>query len=91
MRINSWSGNHTLKKYKWYRISHLLATLATHVGTPSSGSASENTCIRTNLDLLKLYVDKLITRLTTIVPPRTTLGKILSSTWVFGSTAKGMV
>ena len=82
--IKSRLGSHTLKKYKWYQISHLLATLATHVGTPSSGSASENTYIQTNLDLMKLYVDKLIDRLTTIVPSRTTLGKILSSTWVFG-------
>jgi hypothetical protein len=82
--INPWSGIHTHRKYKWYLSAHLLATLVTPVGTPSSGSASDNTCIRIDLDLLKPSIDKLIGRLTAIVPPRTTLGKILSSTWVVG-------
>ena len=52
------------------------------VGTPSSGSASEKTCVQIDLDFLKPSLDKPIGRLTAIVPPRTTLGKILSSTWV---------
>jgi hypothetical protein len=52
------------------------------VGTPSSGSASDNTCVRIDLDYLKPSLDKPISLLTTIVSPRTTLGKILSSTWV---------
>ena len=43
MRINSWSGIHTCKKYKWYLSTHLLATLVTPVGTPSSGSALDST------------------------------------------------
>jgi hypothetical protein len=60
----------------------LLATLVTHIGTPSSGSTSDNTYIWIDLDILKPFVDKPIGRLTAIVPPRTTLGKILSSTWV---------
>jgi hypothetical protein len=62
----------------------LLATLVTHVGTPSSRSASDNTCIQINLDSLKPSIDKSINHLTVIVPPRTTIGKILSSTWVIG-------
>jgi hypothetical protein len=62
----------------------LLATLVTHVGTPSSGSTSENTYIRINLDILKLSIDKLIIRLIDIVSPRTKLGNILFSTWVVG-------
>jgi hypothetical protein len=82
--INLWSGSNTRRKYKWYLSAHLLATLVTPVGTPSSGSASDNTCIRIDLDLLKPSIDKPIGRLTAIVPPRTTLGKILSSTWVVG-------
>jgi hypothetical protein len=80
-RINPWSGIHTRNKYKWYLSEHLLATLITLVGTPSSGSASENTCIWINLDLLKPSIDKLIGHLTSILPPRTTLRKIVSSTW----------
>jgi hypothetical protein len=60
----------------------LLATLVTPVGTPSSGSASDNTCIQIGLDILNPSIDKSIGHLTAIVPPRTTLGKILSSTWV---------
>ena len=60
----------------------LLDTLVTHVGTPSSGSASENTCVRIILDFLKLSLDKPIDHRTDIVSPRTTLRKILSSTWV---------
>jgi hypothetical protein len=47
----------------------LLATLVTPVGTPSSGSASDNTCIQIDLDILKPSVDKPIIRLTAIVPP----------------------
>jgi len=58
----------------------LLASLVTPVGTPLSGSASENTCIQIILDLLKPSIDKPITRLIAIVPPRTTLRNILSST-----------
>ena len=69
-------------KYKWYLSAHMLVTLVTPLGTPSSGSASYNTCIRINLDLLKPSIDKPIGLLTAIVPPRTKLGKILSSTWV---------
>jgi hypothetical protein len=75
-------GIHTHRKYKWYLSIHLLATLVTPVGTPSSGSASESTCIWINLDLLTPSIDQLIGRLTVIVLPITTLRKILSSTWV---------
>jgi hypothetical protein len=35
----------------------LLVTLISPVGTPLSGSASENTCIQINLDILKLFID----------------------------------
>jgi hypothetical protein len=84
MHINPQSGIHTCMKYKWYLSAHMLATLVTLVGTPSSGSPSDNTCIRIDLDLLKPSIDKLISHLTVIVPPRTTLRKILSSTWVVG-------
>jgi hypothetical protein len=59
-----------------------VATLVTIVGTPSSGSTSDNTCVRIDLYFLKPSLDKSIGRLTVIVPPRTALGKILSSTWV---------
>jgi hypothetical protein len=83
-RINPRSGIHTRRKYKWYLSAHLLATLITLIGTPSSGSASDNTCIRIGLDLLKPSIDKSIDHLIVIVSPRTTLGKILSSTWVVG-------
>jgi hypothetical protein len=75
-------GIHTRKKYKWYLSAHLLATLVTPVGTPSSGRALENTFIRIDLDLLTPSIDQLIGHLTIIVLSRTTLGKILSSTWV---------
>jgi hypothetical protein len=50
--INPWLGIHTHKKYKWYLSAHLLATLVTPVGTPSSGSTSESTYICIVLDLL---------------------------------------
>jgi hypothetical protein len=43
-----------------------LATLVTPVGTYSSGSASENTYVRINLDYLKPSLDKPIGRLTDI-------------------------
>jgi hypothetical protein len=43
--INVWSGIHTRRKYKWYLSAHLFATLVINVGTPSSGSTSNNTCI----------------------------------------------
>jgi hypothetical protein len=82
--INPRSGIHTHMKYKWYLSAHLLATLVTHVSTLLSGSASENTCIHIDLDLLKPSIDKPIGRLTAIVPPRTTLRNILSSTFVVG-------
>jgi hypothetical protein len=82
--INPRSGSHTHRKYKRYLSTHLLATLVTHIGTPSSGSESDNTCIWISLDFLKPSIDKPIDRLTVIVPLRTTLGKILSSTWVVG-------
>jgi hypothetical protein len=62
----------------------MLATLVTPIGTPLSGSTSDNTYVRINLDYLEPSLDKIIGRLTAIVPPRTTLGKILSSTWVVG-------
>jgi hypothetical protein len=75
------SGIHTSMKYKWYLSTHLLATLVTPVGTPSSSSISNNTCIHINLDLLKPSIDKLIDFLTAIVPPRKTLKNILSSTY----------
>jgi hypothetical protein len=71
---------HTCRKYKWYLRAHMLVTLVTPVGTPSSGSTSENSCIQINLDLLKPSMDKPNGLLTVIVPPRTVLGKILSST-----------
>jgi hypothetical protein len=59
----------------------LLDTLVTHVGTPSSGSTLDNTCIQTGLGILKPTVDQLIDHLNDIVPSRTKLKKILSSTW----------
>jgi hypothetical protein len=71
----------------------LLDTLVTPVGTPSSGSASDNTVYGlalpstsgisgAPLGILKPAIDQLIGCLTVIVPLRTTLEKILSSTWV---------
>jgi hypothetical protein len=80
--IKSWSWIHTCRKYKWYLSTHLLSALVTLVGTTSSGSTSDNTYIQIDLDLLKPSIDKPISHLTAIVPSRTTLGKILSSTWV---------
>jgi hypothetical protein len=62
----------------------MLATLVTPVGTPSSGSASDNTCVRIGLDFLKPSLYKLIGYLIAIVRLRTTLRNILSSTWVVG-------
>ena len=82
MHINPWSGSHTHRKYKRYLSAHLLATLVTPVGTPSSRSASDSTCVRISLDFLKPSLDKPIGRQIVIVSPRKTLGKILSSTWV---------
>jgi hypothetical protein len=79
--INPHSRIHTHRKYKWYLSAHLLATLVTPVGTPSSGSTSDNTCIQINLDLLKPSIDKLIRFLISIVTLRKELRKILSSTW----------
>jgi hypothetical protein len=82
--INPRLGSYTRGKHKRYLSAHLLATLVTLVGTPSSGSALDNTCIWIDQDFLKLSIDKPIGRLISTVPPRTTLGKILSSTWVVG-------
>jgi hypothetical protein len=82
--INPQFGIHTHRKYKWYLRAHLLATLVTPVHTPSSRSASDNTCIQINLDFLNPSLDKPIGCLTAIVPPRITLGKILYSNWVVG-------
>jgi hypothetical protein len=64
--------------------AHLLATLVTHVGTPSSGSASDNTYAWTFPRHPGTHLAQSIDHLTAIVSPRTTLGKILSSTWVIG-------
>jgi hypothetical protein len=58
----------------------LLDTLVTPVGMPLSGISSENTCIRTFLGIIKPFVDQPIRFLIVLVPPRTTLRKILSST-----------
>jgi len=58
----------------------LFVTLVTHVGIASSGNTSNNTCIQTELDILNPSIDKLIGHLISIVPSRTTLKKILSST-----------
>jgi hypothetical protein len=69
----------------------MLATLVTLVGTPSIGSASNNTYLRIDLDYLKPSSDKPIDHMTTIVSSRTTLGKILSSTWVVSSMDKHTV
>jgi hypothetical protein len=82
--INPRSWIHTHRKYKCYLREHLLATLVTLVGTPSSGSASDNSCIQIDLDLLKPSIVKLIDHLTSIVSLTNMLGKILSSTWVVG-------
>jgi hypothetical protein len=60
----------------------LLETLVTHVSTHLSGIALDNSCIWIVLDILNPSIDKSIGHLTIIVPLRTTLGKILSSTWV---------
>jgi hypothetical protein len=78
--IKNQLGSNTCWKYKCYLSTHLLGTLVTPVGTPSSGSTPDNNYIWINLDLMNLYIDKLIGLLTSIVPPRTTLEKILSST-----------
>jgi hypothetical protein len=80
--INPWSRSHTRRKYKWYSSAHFFPTLVTPIGTPSSDSVFDNTYIQIDLDILNPSIDKSIGRLTTIVPPRTTLGKILYSTWV---------
>jgi hypothetical protein len=58
----------------------LLDTLVTPIGTPSSGSALDNTYIWTGLVILKPTKDQPISRLTVIVPLITTLGKRLSNT-----------
>jgi hypothetical protein len=50
--------------------AHLLATLVTLVGTPSSGSASDNTCVWIDLDFLNPSLDKPISCLNVIVPPK---------------------
>jgi hypothetical protein len=50
------------------------------VGTPSSGSASDNTCVWIGLHFQKPSLDKPIGRWFAIVSPRTALRKILSST-----------
>ena len=60
----------------------MLDTLVTPVGTLSSGSASDITYVRIDLDFLKPSLDKPIGHQTAIVSSRTTLGKILSSIWV---------
>jgi hypothetical protein len=91
MDINPQSGIHAHKKYKWYLSAHLLATLVTPVGTPSSGSTLDNTCIQIGLDLLKPSIDKLIDCLTDIVPSRTTIKKILYSTWVVRLRARSIL
>ena len=83
-RINTWSGIHTCRKYKWHLREHFLSTLVTPIGTPSSGSALKNTCIWIGLDILKSSIDKPINHLTVIVPLRITLRKILSCIWVVG-------
>jgi hypothetical protein len=54
----------------------MLATLVTPVGTPSSGSASDNTCIWIDLGIMKPSIDKLIGLLTSIVSLRTTLKEV---------------
>jgi hypothetical protein len=56
--INPWSGKHTCKELQVVLKHTLLATLVTPVGTPSSGSTSDNTCIWINLDILKPSIDK---------------------------------
>jgi hypothetical protein len=84
MCINPRSGSHTHNKYKCYSRAHLLATLVTPVGTPSSGNTLENTCIQIDLDSLNPSIDKLINHLIDIVPPRTVLRKLFSSTRVVG-------
>jgi hypothetical protein len=61
--INLRLGSHTRRKYKQYLSAHLLATLVIHVGTPSSGSTSENICIQIDLDLLNPSIDKPINHL----------------------------
>ena len=82
--INQRSVIHIHRKYMWYLSTHLLATLVTPVGTPSSGSASDNTCVWIDLDYLKPSLYKPIGHLTAIVSPGTSLEKILSSTCVVG-------
>jgi hypothetical protein len=52
------------------------------VGTPSSGSALDNTCIWIGLGILNPSIDKFINHLIVIVSPRITLRKRLSSTWI---------
>jgi hypothetical protein len=64
----------------WLRDSYMEEIQVVLKGTPSSGSASENTCVQIDLDYLKPSLDKSIRLLTSIVPSRTTLWNILSST-----------
>jgi hypothetical protein len=52
--------------------------------TPLSGRTSDNTCARTFPRHPGTHLAQPIGRLTAIVSSRTTLGKILSSTWVIG-------
>jgi hypothetical protein len=78
-RINPQSGSHTRSKYKWYLSTHMFATLVICVGTHSSGITLERTCIWIDLYLLKPSIDKPINHSTAIVPPRKSLGNILSS------------
>jgi hypothetical protein len=82
--INPWLRDSYTQEIQVVLKHRYVDHLVIHVGTPSSGSASDNTCVRIGLDFLKPSLDKPIVHLTVIVPPRTTLRKILSSTWVVG-------
>jgi hypothetical protein len=60
----------------------LLAILIAPIGTPLSGSASNNTCIQIDLDIMNPSIDKQIGHLIVVVPLRKELRNILCSTWV---------
>jgi hypothetical protein len=73
----------------------LIGNLCNPYWYPSSSTALDKICtrpslpltdmyIRTPLGLLKLSLDQLIDHLTSIVPLRTKIRKILSSTWIIG-------
>jgi hypothetical protein len=85
------------KKIQVVSPSWSLDTLVTFVNTPSSSTASNNTCIRNCLPDTLGYIrsplgaPKTVHRLVAIVHKKQHSGRSLSHTNVLGSMAKGMV